>query len=115
MAVEERQPRPEGELATGTLAEIYAEQGLYERALAIYQRIALRAPHDEAIGERIAALTERIERVREGEEIREGEESRESAESEASPVTVTASAPSAGPASTEASPDEAFQVWLDSR
>jgi hypothetical protein len=34
----------EGDLASTTLAEIYVQQGLYERAVAIYQRLATRAP-----------------------------------------------------------------------
>ncbi|CAN5197929.1 hypothetical protein BH18GEM1_BH18GEM1_01740 [soil metagenome] len=98
MCAEEREPRPEGDLATGTLAEIYAEQGLYERALAIYERIALRAPHDEAIAERISSLTLRMERARAGEE----------------------SIPPEPPASEEpialqAGRDDEFQAWLDSR
>lgn len=56
----ERDPIPDGEIATSTLAEIYAQQGLHERALAIYQRIALRAPHDTRVAERIDDLTRRL-------------------------------------------------------
>lgn len=58
----------EGEIATTTLAEIYAQQGLYERALAIYRRIALRAPQDARIAERIEDLTRRLRGVGEGED-----------------------------------------------
>lgn len=58
-----REPQADGDLATSTLAEIYAQQGLYERALAIYERIALRTPHDASIAERIVALTRRLEKA----------------------------------------------------
>lgn len=58
-----REPQAEGDLATSTLAEIYAQQGLYERALAIYERIAQRTPHDASIAGRIEALTRRLERA----------------------------------------------------
>ncbi len=94
----EEEPRAEGDLATGTLAEIYAEQGLYERALAIYERIALRAPHDEAIAERISSLTLRIERARAGEE------------------SIPPEPPaSEEPVASQAGRDDEFQAWLDSR
>lgn len=55
-----------GEIATSTLAEIYARQGLVERALAMYRRIALRAPDDGTIRARIASLTEQLEAQRAG-------------------------------------------------
>ena len=49
-----------GEIATSTLAEIYAQQGLLGRALAIYRRILARAPEDAEIAERIDRLERRI-------------------------------------------------------
>ena len=49
-----------GEIATSTLAEIYAQQGLLGRALAIYRRILVRAPEDAEIAERIDRLERRI-------------------------------------------------------
>lgn len=49
------------EIATGTLAEIYAQQGLVERALEIYRRIARRAPDDERVASRIRELTRELE------------------------------------------------------
>lgn len=49
-----------GEIATSTLAEIYAQQGLLGRALAIYRRIQARAPEDADIAERIDRLERRI-------------------------------------------------------
>ena len=48
------------DLATSTLAEIYAQQGLLERARAIYERIAQRAPGDPRIAERIESLSRAI-------------------------------------------------------
>lgn len=52
----------EPEIATGTLAEIYAQQGLYERALEIYRRIRDRRPEDAEIARRIAAIEEAMAR-----------------------------------------------------
>ena len=49
------------EIATGTLAEIYAQQGLVERALEIYRRIARRSPDDEQVASRIRELTRELE------------------------------------------------------
>ncbi len=59
---------PEGDLATTTLAEIYEQQGLYERAVAIYQRLATRAPQDSEVAERIEALMAKIELNRDADE-----------------------------------------------
>lgn len=62
MSPADKDPAREPEIATGTLAEIYAQQGLHERALEIYRRIADRRPGDAGIARRIAALEEAIER-----------------------------------------------------
>lgn len=56
----QRTPRESGEIATSTLAEIYAQQGLLGRALAIYRRIQARAPEDAEIAERIERLERRV-------------------------------------------------------
>lgn len=58
MADSETEPGREPEIATGTLAEIYAQQGLYDRALAIYRRIERRRPDDPEVSRRIEALEE---------------------------------------------------------
>jgi hypothetical protein len=50
----------EPEIATTTLAEIYVQQGLLDRALAIYRRVAERSPGDERVSQRV----EEIERLR---------------------------------------------------
>lgn len=55
-----------GEIATSTLAEVYAQQGLLGRALAIYRRMLSRAPDDSGIADRIESLERRI--VEAGEE-----------------------------------------------
>lgn len=47
---------PTAEIATMTLAEIYAEQGFKSKALEIYRQILSRNPHVESLSERIAAL-----------------------------------------------------------
>lgn len=49
-----------GEIATSTLAEIYAQQGLLGRALSIYRRMLARAPGDSAIADRIRGLEVRM-------------------------------------------------------
>lgn len=48
------------EIATVTLAEIYADQGLHERALGIYRRILLEDPSNERIRERAERLERRV-------------------------------------------------------
>lgn len=64
MAGEDPRERENGpEIATSTLAEIYAQQGLYGRALQIYRRLQRRNPEDETIAERIAELSGEAERV----------------------------------------------------
>lgn len=58
MSPDERENGGDGpEIATSTLAEIYAEQGLFDRALRIYRRIADRVPDDPRVQARIAELT----------------------------------------------------------
>ena len=49
-----------GEIATSTLAEIYAQQGLIGRALSIYRRMLARAPEDVGIADRIRTLEVRM-------------------------------------------------------
>ena len=49
-----------GEIATSTLAEIYAQQGLLGRALSIYRRMLARAPEDTGIADRIRSLEVRM-------------------------------------------------------
>jgi len=57
----ERPARGEsGEIATSTLAEIYAQQGLLGRALSIYRRMLTRTPDDREIAGRILSLEQRI-------------------------------------------------------
>ena len=68
MVIRPTEDPAEGDLATTTLAEIYVQQGLYERAVAIYQRLATRAPGDTEVAERIEALMAEIERSRSGDE-----------------------------------------------
>ncbi len=44
--------------ATETMAELYLQQGLPDRALAIYRELAERSPDDSSLQERIAELTD---------------------------------------------------------
>ncbi len=52
-----------GEIATSTLAEIYAQQGLLGRALSIYRRMLARAPEDAGIADRIRSLEVRMTEI----------------------------------------------------
>lgn len=54
----------EPEIATTTLAEIYVQQGLIDRALAIYRRLALRSPGDDRVAARVLELEQEIEQRR---------------------------------------------------
>ena len=61
MAADPREERGASEeIATSTLAEIYAQQGLLGRALAIYRRMQIRTPEDPTISDRIERLERRI-------------------------------------------------------
>lgn len=66
MADVSRERAGEPEIATTTLAEIYVQQGLLDRALVIYRRVAERAPGDERIAGRVAELEAEMERLRAG-------------------------------------------------
>lgn len=46
----------EDEFATATLADIYARQGHYDRALAIYTRLVQKTPEDNELAARLRAL-----------------------------------------------------------
>ena len=83
------------DLATTTLAEIYAQQGLHERALEIYERLAERAPDDAEVRARIEALSAAIE-----------------SEREAHPERETVAPP---PETSRDGEDAEFERWLASR
>lgn len=84
----ERSSRAEGgEIATSTLAEIYAQQGLLGRALAIYRRMLSRAPGDSAIADRIESLERRIVEAGEEEPLPETPEVLHSADLPTAPPT----------------------------
>ena len=96
------------ELATSTLAEIYAQQGLLERARAIYERIAQRAPDDPRVAERLDALSRAI-RDRSG-----------VAPPAAGPATGAGEEPVVDPvgdppAAGDRDSDEVFEAWLRRR
>lgn len=107
------------EIATSTLAEIYAQQGLHDRALEIYRRIARRSPDDARVAERIAEL----------ERARAADTEAEPADTEAEPAPLPEPdlAPAADPepdrspplaAASPAPPaaeDPEFLAWLGRR
>lgn len=101
---EGRGPSGGQELATSTLAEIYAQQGLLERARAIYERIAQRAPDDPRVAERIDALSRAIRE-------RSGAAPPAAGSGEEPVVDPVGDSPAIGvPA-----PDEIFEAWLRRR
>jgi tetratricopeptide (TPR) repeat protein len=60
---EEAAPAGEG-MVTETMAELYADQGLYEDALGVYQELAGTRPEDERIRARIAELEQQVAQAR---------------------------------------------------
>ncbi|MGH7570440.1 MAG: tetratricopeptide repeat protein [Gemmatimonadota bacterium] len=120
---EDERDRGGQDLATSTLAEIYAQQGLLERARAIYERIAQRSPDDPRIAERIETLTQAIQdrsRVSAAEPDLVVERSDLSAQMESDPAQMESDSARdeeirhAGPPHEEAR-DEVFEAWLASR
>ncbi|HET6616300.1 MAG TPA: hypothetical protein VFH69_00655 [Gemmatimonadota bacterium] len=120
-----------GEIATSTLAEIYAQQGLLGRALSIYRRMLSRTPEDREISGRIENLERRIaetgptseDRIAEIEQRRavarerlpwdppeepEGGEPEENGPSP--PPEASTATPPMGPIDSRA-----FEVWLEGR
>ena len=124
-----------GEIATSTLAEIYAQQGLLGRALAIYRRMLSRAPDDSGIADRIESLERRIvEAGKEGSPLAEIPEILEAGVIPAAPATLSprerlpwdppeeAEEPAQRSGEDEASPATirpidrgAFEAWLKGR
>lgn len=94
------------ELATSTLAEIYAQQGLLERARAIYERIAQRTPDDPHIAARIDALSRAI-RDRSG-------AAKGAAVATAEPIAEDPPAVDP-PGTSQRATDEVFEAWLRRR
>ena len=54
---------PASEIATMTLAEIYAEQGFKAKALEVYRQVRERSPHVEGIDARIASIEADLSRL----------------------------------------------------
>lgn len=102
--------RPPGgsEIATSTLAEIYAQQGLLARALEIYRRIARRNPSDA----RVAARIEDLERTL---TVMEDAARPPAATAPPEPPLEAAASPPARPAAPPVTEDEAFRAWLERR
>ena len=120
-----------GEIATSTLAEIYAQQGLLGRALSIYRRMLSRTPEDAEISGRIQNLERRIaetgptseDRIAEIEEQRTAARERLPWDPPEEPggEGVEESPPASPPAASTATPrvgpmdSRAFEVWLEGR
>jgi hypothetical protein len=113
IAHEEGRGRGGQDLATSTLAEIYAQQGLLERARAIYERIAQRAPDDPRVAERLDALSRAIR------ERSAGPPPAPAPATEAPDIEDLAGGdPASGggpPAAGDLVPDEVFEAWLRRR
>jgi hypothetical protein len=69
MADRDHERTGEPEIATTTLAEIYVQQGLLDRALAMYRRVADRSPGDPRIAGRVAEIERQVEQLRAGEPV----------------------------------------------
>lgn len=98
------------EIATSTLAEIYAQQGLHDRALEIYRRIARRSPDDPRVAERIAEL----ERARVADDGTAPAEPAPEPTPAADPVSDRSDPVGATPAP-PAAEDPEFLAWLGRR
>lgn len=93
-----------GEIATRTLAEIYAQQGLHERALTIYRRIERRLPDDADVARRIAELSRAVQA-----------EDQPSASAPAAEVEQSDAAQSKAAVVPPKEDDEEFLAWLNNR
>jgi len=51
----------EKEFETETMAQIYADQGHYDKAAAIYRRLLIQTPEREDLRSRLKAIEERLE------------------------------------------------------
>ena len=102
------------EIATGTLAEIYAQQGLYDRALEIYRRIAQRSPADDRVAARIAELERTMVAGEEGAGAPEAGPGPPGPPAETAPPGAAPPEPPRAPAP-PAAEDEAFLQWLSRR
>ena len=98
--------RGEPEIATTTLAEIYVQQGLLDRALAIYRRVADRSPGDPRVAVRVVEIERQIEQLRAS-----GEPASAPPELRPEPVP-TSGERRAAPA---AAADPEFLAWLERR
>jgi pilus assembly protein FimV len=63
----DHQKGKEDVLATRTLGDLYAEQGLYDKAASIYERLVQIAPEDEALREKLDDLRKKQAMTRGGE------------------------------------------------
>jgi len=116
----------EPEIATTTLAEIYVQQGLFDRALSIYRRVAERTPEDARIATRIVELEREIERLH-AVDATPGAAAvpvpppvpvpPAEAAPDAAPAEPTGRTPvrESAPRPPEADHDVSFQAWLDGK
>jgi hypothetical protein len=103
----------EAEIATSTLAEIYVQQGLVDRALVIYRRLAQRSPGDARIATRVTELETELERQRAGgerEAFREPPDLEAPPPSTFEPGRLTPAEPEPAPAEPEPAPEEPEQA-----
>ena len=115
----------EPEIATTTLAEIYVQQGLLDRALAMYRRVADRSPGDPRIAVRVAEIERQVEQLRAGEPV-PARGPREvpvpasfGPQEEPPPARESGSPPAPAPRVPRAAPavaaDAEFLAWLERR
>jgi hypothetical protein len=113
----------EPDIATTTLAEIYVQQGLVDRALAIYRRLAQRSPADTRLAARVTELETELERQRAGGELATVVDSHVLAAGEVSapagvaesPGGEAVSEPRPRPSAPPVAEDHRFLAWLEKR
>lgn len=73
-------PVPKKSIETSTLAGLYASQGLFDRAIAVYEQMLSRNPDDAELIAAIAEMRHRAEEAREPREVRPAPEGTEAAD-----------------------------------
>ena len=112
--------KPGEPIPTATLAEIYVKQGLFDKAIKIYQDIISQSPDNDAARDRMAQLQEQLSGKAEmaadeqPSEIDTAIVTQSIAEAEAAPVVpvTSANSPELQNVPNEQSPLTVFKSWL---
>jgi tetratricopeptide (TPR) repeat protein len=109
-----KSPETTDEIATMTLADIYAAQGYTEKALRIYREVHRRQPNNADLSRKIDALEARAERraATDAAEVVEKAEAPEPAEAAPAPAPARPAHNAAGSQIDEGRSYEQFKRWL---